>query len=655
VNGIDGFLGKPSIVLDARVMSPGAKPGNSAGTQADSERAAAFGGHLADLSRQGGNAGDKADLASTPNRTVPALIQQSFLLAAGTAEAARYGASEPETVMPDTRSTIANPRASSKAPDGTNFAERLVIASGGAPAMAPNPAAAGASPGVRVDTHAERALAPGEDASFADGESRPAGQRPVSNPSRDSHARPVASAADTFVTSPFAPGLPLPYAFMAANQEKGDGSDGMATFPDAALAGVARDSEAMREMVSLGAPPAFPKASRAAGQPPLTPALASREKPVAPRGSTGMESLLTGVQSGASAATPTARVFVPAAGDAHDLASSLGPTPLVGESALDSAAAQEMGNTHASHSADPNGSPGLDFATSAPVGVLVVNQQTHFAPPTGLSPAQQMAHPVLGSAPARAAGDAHGLAPSIGPVPSTEESALESTDANEIVKPHATVVTDKNYDHGLDFADSAPVKGLVVNQHSQLVPSIGMSPAQQIAELVAAGAGPGDLDASAITTQSSRALNAAGAADSNLSMSRVQTMTLQLDPESLGKVTVSMRLSGTRLDLRVETERPETMQLIGKEKDLLAGKLQAAGFVIAALVIQPAEPQAPHQHFGVNVPSTGQDPFTGQANGGPSAHDRPSNHDDGQRSRPGLADDAQNGSGFRRSGGDLYI
>jgi hypothetical protein len=32
---------------------------------------------------------------------------------------------------------------------------------------------------------------------------------------------------------------------------------------------------------------------------------------------------------------------------------------------------------------------------------------------------------------------------------------------------------------------------------------------------------------------------------------------------------------------------------------LLAGKLQAAGFVIAALVIQPAEPQAPHQHFGV--------------------------------------------------------
>lgn len=66
MNGIDGFLGKPSIVLDARVMSTGAKSANSAGTQADSERTAAFGGHLADLSRQGGNAGDMADLASPP-------------------------------------------------------------------------------------------------------------------------------------------------------------------------------------------------------------------------------------------------------------------------------------------------------------------------------------------------------------------------------------------------------------------------------------------------------------------------------------------------------------------------------------------------------------------------------------------------------------
>jgi hypothetical protein len=86
-----------------------------------------------------------------------------------------------------------------------------------------------------------------------------------------------------------------------------------------------------------------------------------------------------------------------------------------------------------------------------------------------------------------------------------------------------------------------------------------------------------------------------------------------------------------------------------------AGKLQAAGFVIETLLIQPAEPQAPHQHFGVNVPSTGHDQFTGQANGGPSAHDRPSNHDDGQRSRPIRADDAQDGAGVRYIGGDLYV
>lgn len=140
-------------------------------------------------------------------------------------------------------------------------------------------------------------------------------------------------------------------------------------------------------------------------------------------------------------------------------------------------------------------------------------------------------YPLLGFAPASMAGDANGLVPSIGLVPPAGESAFDSTASNEIVKPHATVVPDQKSDHGPNFADSAPVRGLVVNQQPQLAPPNGLSPSQQIAELVAAGAGPGNPDDSAITIQSSRALNTAGVADSILS-ARVQTMQLQLDPES---------------------------------------------------------------------------------------------------------------------------
>jgi chemotaxis protein MotD len=249
----------------------------------------------------------------------------------------------------------------------------------------------------------------------------------------------------------------------------------------------------------------------------------------------------------------------------------------------------------------------------------------------------------------------NGLASSGEPTPLADENALDSEDAQEIAEPQASHMADPNGGYGPDFAASAAVAGLVVNQQTGLAPPNRLSPTQQIADLVANGAGPDNLDTSPITARSSRALDAAGVADSRPSLSRIQTMQVLLDPESLGKVTVSMRLSGTRLDLRVETERLETMQLIGKDKDLLTGKLQNAGYAIETLIVRTADPQAPQQPIGVNVPSNGQDPPTGQANGGPSAHDRPSTQGDRERSRPGPADDAQDGTGVRLTGGDLYL
>ena len=136
------------------------------------------------------------------------------------------------------------------------------------------------------------------------------------------------------------------------------------------------------------------------------------------------------------------------------------------------------------------------------------------------------------------------------------------------------------------------MRGLVVSQQMHAAPLHG--PAQQIAKSIVAEAGPGKLDGSLATAQASRAPATEDTVKSSLSMSmsRVQTMQLQLDPEILGKVTVKMRLSGTRLDLRVEAERPETMQLIGRDKDLLADKLHGAGLTVESLVLQLTEPPA---------------------------------------------------------------
>ena len=115
MNGIDRSL--PSIVLDARVMSTGAKPGDATGTQADFGTASAFGSHLDDLSRQKDTASNSPALAGGLNRAVPAFVQQSFLRVTGTAKAAGQGTSEPETTVLDTASTIASPQASGKTRD----------------------------------------------------------------------------------------------------------------------------------------------------------------------------------------------------------------------------------------------------------------------------------------------------------------------------------------------------------------------------------------------------------------------------------------------------------------------------------------------------------------------------------------------------------
>jgi flagellar hook-length control protein FliK len=137
-----------------------------------------------------------------------------------------------------------------------------------------------------------------------------------------------------------------------------------------------------------------------------------------------------------------------------------------------------------------------------------------------------------------------------------------------------------------------------------------------------------------------------------LSGTNVQTLQLQLDPEILGKVTVKLRLTGSRLDLRVETERAETMQLLGRDKDLLAGKLRAAGFAVENITLGTVDPQIPQQPV---AQTNGYDQTTGQTNGGPSSHDRPPPQDDRQPSHPNRADEPQDGSDIRRRTGELYL
>jgi hypothetical protein len=113
----------------------------------------------------------------------------------------------------------------------------------------------------------------------------------------------------------------------------------------------------------------------------------------------------------------------------------------------------------------------LEPAAAAPVRVSIADQQTHFAPLTGLSPAQQMALPVSGLAPLREAVHARGLASSGESVPRAGENVLDGAGAQAMTGSHASLTEDPQNGHGLDF--SAP-KGLSSTQ--QMAQSMAVQP-----------------------------------------------------------------------------------------------------------------------------------------------------------------------------------
>lgn len=248
-----------------------------------------------------------------------------------------------------------------------------------------------------------------------------------------------------------------------------------------------------------------------------------------------------------------------------------------------------------------------------------------------------------------------GLPASIERAPRVRNFELDEVNGEKRAKDQTNPTSDQSWDRNSDLTLSARMRAVVLDHQTHLAVADELSLTRQIADVIAALASSDNLDANEVNESSSVGLGASGGANSRASASSVQILRLKLEPENLGGVTVRMRLLGTRLDLQVEAERPETMRLIKKDKDLLADKLRSAGYAMDALVIKSSESQAELSKFGVDGSPNGKEQQTTGSNGDPSANDRPSTHDGRQRSRAGLADDAQDRTGVLVSGGDLYI
>lgn len=70
----------------------------------------------------------------------------------------------------------------------------------------------------------------------------------------------------------------------------------------------------------------------------------------------------------------------------------------------------------------------------------------------------------------------------------------------------------------------------------------------------------------------------------------IRSLTLLLEPVSLGPVTIKLRLSGRTIGLEIEADDHETTRLIGRSRHALTEKLRALGLSVDSLVVADAEP-----------------------------------------------------------------
>jgi len=125
----------------------------------------------------------------------------------------------------------------------------------------------------------------------------------------------------------------------------------------------------------------------------------------------------------------------------------------------------------------------------------------------------------------------------------------------------------------------------------------------------------------------------------------VRMLTLQLDPPSMGTVTVRMRLAGDAVEVRLSADRQETTQLLRQERGALMDAMRSAGYTFDIASIDHsagsnANPNAGHSH----VPSDQQQSQqpTGGSLFGNGTSERQSN-------------DAQAGARHNRQGHDQLI
>jgi hypothetical protein len=235
-------------------------------------------------------------------------------------------------------------------------------------------------------------------------------------------------------------------------------------------------------------------------------------------------------------------------------------------------------------------------------------------------------------------------------------------------------------DHGSRSAGASPLGLSVIGQETHFAPVSSLSPVQQISNALATltppltpayPAGSGGTNAPGLSPLASAIVEQPSAP-------AIKTLDIALEPDSLGSVTVKLRLSGERLELKIEASRSETMRLIDRDKDALSTALQSSGYSVDGLEIKVGGSQPtrlhgldarPDQQFATqsdsqaaatgvsqdrdrSAPDSNAQNRNGQDR---NAQDHPAMQRDHRDSQPATRDGFADATSVRNVGGDLYV
>jgi chemotaxis protein MotD len=226
--------------------------------------------------------------------------------------------------------------------------------------------------------------------------------------------------------------------------------------------------------------------------------------------------------------------------------------------------------------------------------------------------------------------------------------------------------------------DSQTVKMNVssIQSETHLIPAQAPAPAQQIADFIAANAAAGGAgtNAGAVPAGNNSDASSTGAAASAFGTgsalqsatpisSPVKILTLTLEPDTLGAVTVTMRLVDSGLSLQVAAAKSDTASLIERDKDKISDRLRSLGYAIDNVEVKTAAVQNSNSTSTNDQSATSQGQQSASDAGASSQSQNGSSGSSNDRSSTEARNDSGNSlnqdepgeSAARRTVGGLYL